>query len=208
MTTMNQEDEQMFQRAFDWLNHARDTFINASELAKEVQELRDAVFQFKGELDTMRSANAVADDTINTLRSQRNEAQQNMNIALQDLARMTTDRDYWRNSQANAVSQVANLTEELASVKSGKESAELELMYAQDEIKRLNGQLVTIRNVFQMTEKAEADNARDKEQAKALVQDYPLNPAQAIQATSDDHGPDYGVDPNRNPDGTFRGTGW
>ena len=200
---LNQEDENMFRRAQEMLNKVRDTFINASQLAQEVTSLRVEVQTMRGDLEMLRSQNTAADETINNLRTQRNQVQLDLNNTLVDLDRMTTDRDYWR-KQANEASDCLNTSiNELACVKSTKESVDIELMLAQDEVKKLSEQLSTIRNALGMTPAPTVEPVRVEitEQPK----EEPKIPMNYDPSGLNDHGPDYSSDdPNRNPDGTFR----
>jgi chromosome segregation ATPase len=150
------EVDEMLNKFSGYINHIRDTFINASQLAQEVQTLREhvqqveadfsaRVAQFDKEVSDLRQANVWADETLQRVRAERDEAQAKVQdlttqVASEQQAAYTAQRNY-----EHATEQYNSLSDAHGSVKRERDDAHFRIMELEDENQRLKAQLEGIK---------------------------------------------------------------
>src|SRR5205823_4411260 len=139
-----------------YINHIRDTFINASELAREVQSLREQVAQVTSdfqnkvaevekEVSDLRQANAWADETLQRVRAERDAAQTHAQELQAELSQARHDLNGAQADHNNLLQQHQTLQERHDAVRRERDDANFRIMELEEENQRVKAQLEGIK---------------------------------------------------------------
>ena len=139
-TTLAPSEDEM-RKVTEVFAQMRDAVIASSQLASEVQELRNAVGSLRNELESLRSTNRWMDGQITELRQQRDEALAAKEGAQSAYARVTHERDDLQRHCDNQRATLAGLNEQVAALRKERDEAQYEAESYKDAVKGLQAKL-------------------------------------------------------------------
>ena len=139
-TGISSEDQAMLDSLKLAYQRIADVFVNASTLAKEVEELRVQVQALKHDAEYARRQNQILDDTLASVQRERDTLRQEK-LTLQDRVSIAEhDNTQLRNENASLGNQVADLSQQKAALVRQRDEAELEAMTLREQVSSLNKQ--------------------------------------------------------------------
>jgi peptidoglycan hydrolase CwlO-like protein len=156
----NEEVQDMVEKFTGMLNHIRDTFVNASSLAKAVTELQEQVNKLQSDVQHYSNQITVLDEALTNRTRERDEAQATLaqeRIAHNQLAvehnNLKGEHEHLWNDHLNATSQADSLKRE-------RDDALSEARRVNDENAELRKQLAAIQHVLKPS--PEPEQPRDE----------------------------------------------